>query len=145
MRLSGAVLFSGGLALVAGYAVYAALRWPPKAALFPLTMGIPLLVLALAQIVIDLREPPEAKEQPRAEQGSLSVFAWMAGFIVLVLLAGFPLAVPVFVFAYLAFASREGVVRSATLAAAAWGAFHLLFQRLLHFPFEAGLISDWFQ
>ena len=65
--------------------------------------------------------------------------------IALVLLAGFPVAVPVFVLAYLVIASREGWVRSALLAAGAWGLFHLLFQRLLHFPFEDGLIGGWFQ
>ena len=144
MRLSGAALFSAALAVAAAYAVYAALRWPPKAALFPLTMGIPLLVLALAQVLIDLRDPPQAAPAA-ARRRSLAVFAWMAGFIALVLLVGFPVAVPVFVFCYLAIASREGWVLSAALAAAAWGAFHLLFQRLLHFPFEDGLISGWFQ
>ena len=64
MRLSGAAIFSLGLALVAAYAVYAALRWPPKAALFPLTLGIPLLVLALAQTLVELRDPA-APAQPR--------------------------------------------------------------------------------
>lgn len=144
MRLSGAALFSLGLAALAAYAVYAALRWPPKAALFPLTMGVPLLVLAAAQIVIDLRDPPDPAPA-QARRRTFTVFAWMAGFIALVLLLGFPIAVPVFVFSYLAMESREGWVVSAAAAAAAWGLFHLLFQRLLHFPFAAGLLQGWFQ
>jgi hypothetical protein len=143
VRLSGAAVFSLVLAVVAGYAVYAALRWPPKAALFPLVMGIPLLVLTLAQVVIELRERPAAPEVARGR--ALAVFAWMGAFIVLVLLFGFPIAVPVFVGAYLLIASREGWMPSLALAAVAWGAFHLLFERLLHFPFEAGLIGGWFQ
>ena len=142
MRLSGAMLFSLGLALVAAYAVYASLRWPPKAALFPLTMGIPLLVLALAQTVAEIRDPATA-DRPLARV--VAVFAWMTGFIALVLLAGFPIAVPLFVFFYLVMESREKLGVSLLLAAAAWGAFHLLFERLLHFPFEAGLIREWFQ
>ena len=141
-RLSGAALFSLGIALVAAYAVYAALRWPPKAALFPLPMGIPLLVLATAQTVAELRNP-SAGEGPLARV--VAVFAWMSAFIVLVLLAGFPIAVPLFVFFYLMVESREKPGVSLVLAAAAWGAFHLLFERLLHFPFEAGLIREWFQ
>ena len=144
MRPSGAALFGVGLAVVAAYAVYAALRWPPKAALFPLTMGIPLLVLALAQTVIELRDPPPPAA-PAARRRTFAVFAWMASFIVLVLLAGFPIAVPIFVFSYLVMESRERWGLSIALAAAAWGVFHLLFERLLHFPFEAGLITDWFQ
>lgn len=141
-RLSGAALFSLGLAAVAAYAVYAALRWPPKAALFPLVMGIPLLVLALAQFTVDLRQRTPAT--PPGSGRALAVFGWMAGFIVLVLLAGFPIAVPVFVLSYLVIAG-EGWLLSIALAGAAWGAFHLLFQRLLHFPFEGGLIGGWFQ
>ena len=53
MRISGAALFGVALAALAGFAVYKALSWPPKAALFPLVMGIPLLVLALAQVILD--------------------------------------------------------------------------------------------
>jgi len=144
VQLSGTALFGTSLAVVAAYAVYAALRWPPKAALFPLTMGIPLLALALAQTLIELRDPPPPSP-PGARRRTLVVFAWMASFIVLVLLAGFPMAVPLFVFSYLAMESRENWVLSVALAAAAWGVFHLLFERLLHFPFEAGLITGWFQ
>lgn len=145
MRLNGAALFSLGLAVVAAYAVYAALRWPPKAALFPLTMGIPLLVLALAQTLIELRDTPVADGRAAAARRTLAVFVWMSTFISLVLLAGFPVAVPVFVFSYLVIESRERWLLSLVLAAAAWGAFHLLFERVLHFPFDTGLIRDWFQ
>ena len=144
MRLNGGAVFSLGLAVAAAYAVYAALRWPPKAALFPLTMGIPLLVLALAQTLIELRDP-RAPAPAAARRRSFVVFAWMGTFIVLVLLAGFPVAVPLFVLSYLVMESRERWGLAIALAAAAWGVFHLLFERLLHFPFEAGLIRDWFQ
>jgi hypothetical protein len=139
------VLFSAGLAAVAAYAVSAALRWPPKAALFPLTMGIPLLVLAAAQVVMELREAPAPAGPALARRRALAVFGWMGTFIALVLLAGFPAAVPIFVFSYLVMESREKLVLSIALAAAAWGAFHVLFVRLLHFPFESGLIMEWFQ
>ena len=145
MRLSGGAVFSLALAVVAAYAVYTALRWPPKAALFPLAMGIPLLVLALAQTLVELRDPAGRDQAPGAGRKTFIVFAWMGTFIVLVLLAGFPIAVPLFVFSYLVMESREGVGLSIALAAAAWGGFHLLFERLLHFPFEAGLITSWFQ
>lgn len=140
MRISAAALFSLALAALAAFAVYKALSWPPKAALFPLVMGIPLLVLAVAQLIVDLREPAAAGEGWRRP---LIVFAWMVVFIVLVLLAGFPVAVPLFVFAYLLLESGERWGLSLALAAAAWAFFHLLFERLLHFPFDTGLIRDW--
>lgn len=145
MRISSAAIFSLALALVAGFAVYTALGWPPKAALFPLTMGIPLLVLAVAQTVLDLRDPPGPSEPAVTRRRSLAVFAWMATFIVLVLLIGFPIAVPLFVFSYLVMESGERWPLATALAAAAWGFFHLVFERVLHFPFEDGLIRTWFQ
>ena len=144
MRVSGAALFSLGLAAVAAYAVYYALRWPPKAAFFPLTTGIPLLVLALAQTLIELRDPAAPGDSAAARRRIFALFAWMGTFVVLVVLAGFPFAVPLFVFFYLVLESREGWGLSIALAAAAWGVFHLLFERLLHFPFETGLIQTWF-
>jgi heme A synthase len=142
MRLSGAALFSGALAAAGAYAVLTALKWPPKAALFPLTMGIPLLVLCAAQTVVELRDPSVAEALGRR---GFAVFAWMAVFIVLVLIAGFPVAVPIFIFSYLMMESRERWWLAIALAVAGWGFFHLLFERLLHFPFEAGLIQEWFQ
>jgi hypothetical protein len=140
VRIKGAAVFSLALTAIAAYAVYAALKWPPKAALFPLAMGIPLLVLGVVQTLLDLRDAPPRAGDATARRRTLAVFAWMGGFIALVLLTGFPFAVPIFVFAYLAMESREGWILSAGLAAAAWGFFHLVFQRLLHFPFEAGLL-----
>jgi len=145
VRLSGGAVFSFGLAAAAAYAVYAALGWPSKAALFPLTMGIPLLALAAVQTVIELRAAPAPEGPDTARRRVLWVFAWMGAFIVLVLLAGFPITVPIFVFLYLVLESREKPGLSIALAAAAWGAFHLLFVRLLHFPFEDGLIKSWIQ
>jgi hypothetical protein len=140
VRINGAALFSAALAAIAAYAVYTALKWPPKAALFPLTMGIPLLALGVVQTLIDLRDAPPQEAGSVARRRALVVFAWMGSFIALVFLVGFPIAVPLFVFSYLALESREGWALSVGLAAAAWGFFHLVFERLLHFPFEAGLL-----
>jgi hypothetical protein len=156
MRISAASVFSLFLAAVAAFAVVSASAWPFKAALFPLVMGIPLLVLALVQIVLDLQGRTDPAEGPAmdlapsaevapeiARRRTIAIFAWMAGFIVLVLLVGFPLAVPLFTFSYLMLQSAAGWWRSIALTAAAWGFFYGLFERLLHFPFGSGLIQTW--
>ncbi len=141
MRANGGALFSLGVAAVAGYAIAAAWSWPLKAALFPLVTGLPLLVLALLQLALQLRapEPPVMQERRRA----LTTFAWMAGFVLLVALAGFPMAIPLFVFSYLTVQASAGWGRSVLLAAAAWGFFHVLFERVLRFSFDAGLLGSW--
>ena len=139
MRVSGGAAFSLGVAAVAAYAVVSAASWPPKAALFPLVTGAPLLVLALLELGLQLRAPeaPVIEERRR----TLRIFAWMAGFIFLVLLAGFPIAVPVFVFFYLVTEASAGWLRSIALSAAAWAFFHALFERVLRFPFDSGLLG----
>jgi uncharacterized membrane protein len=144
MRIRAGALFSLFLAAVAGYAIVAASAWPLKAALFPLVMGIPLLLLALAQLVLDLREEPSTERVSElARRRTVAIFAWMAGFVLLVLLVGLPLAVPLFVFAYLLLQSAAGWRLSFLLTAAAWGFFHVLFERLLRFPFDTGLVQTW--
>jgi len=156
MRISAASVFSLFLAAVAAYAVVSASAWPVKAALFPMVMGIPLLVLALVQLILDLRGKTGPAEGPAmdlalsadvapeiARRRTIAIFAWMAAFIVLVLLIGFPLAVPLFMFSYLMLQSAAGWWRSLALTAVAWGFFYGLFERLLRLPFGAGMIQTW--
>ncbi|MBI1893692.1 MAG: tripartite tricarboxylate transporter TctB family protein [Candidatus Rokubacteria bacterium] len=156
MRFSGRVLFSLALIAIAAYAIVSARQWPLKASLFPLVTGIPLLVLATAQLIADLLGKAESAKGPAldlefsaevppdvARHRTAAIFAWIAGFILLVLLLGFPLAVPVFVFAYLALQGGADWWLTLTLTAVAWGFFHGLFERLLHLPFEAGWVQTW--
>jgi len=154
--LEGRVLFSFFLVAVGSCAVAYAHDWTFKAALFPVMTGIPLLVLALAQLLLDLRGRPQTREGPimdlqqtsdvpaeLARRRTLAIFAWMAGFIVLVLLLGFSLAVPVFAFSYLKFQSAVGLRTSILVAAGAWTFFYVLFERVLQLQFEAGLVQSW--
>jgi hypothetical protein len=156
MPINGRALFSLGLAALAVFAIVSASSWPLKARLFPLATAIPLLVLALAQLFLDLRGKAEETGGPArdvsfstdippaiARRRTLLTFAWMAGFVVLVFLVGFPLAVPLFVFSYLTFQSAEGLWRSLVLTAAAWGFFHGLFERALRLPFGSGFVQNW--
>ena len=96
-----------------------ALDWPFKAKLFPLSVGIPLLLLAsvqLLQLIFGATEtndsaavdiefssdvPPEI-ERRRV----IAAFSWIVGFIVCVYVFGFPLTVPLFIFVYLNYDSR---------------------------------------
>lgn len=141
MRISFTLLIGA----VAAYAIYAAQAWPIKAALFPLVMAIPLAALALVQLVLDLRARPAASApaSPPVNRRVGVTFGWMGAFMVLVLLIGFPLTVPVWLFAHLVIDGAVGWLRAALLAGGGWAAFHGLFERLLRFPFEAGLVQTW--
>jgi hypothetical protein len=90
----GRVLFCVFLIFVATIAIYLALDWPFKAALFPLSVSIPLLLLAGIQLVLLLVGKEETIESsavdlefssdvpPEIErQRVISAFAWIVGFI----------------------------------------------------------------
>jgi hypothetical protein len=134
--------------------VLSALQWPWKAKLFPLVIGIPLFCLALAEVLWELfgsstasaaadfklssDVPPEL-----ARRRTWLAAGWIGGFFVLILLVGFPVAVPVLVFAYVKLQGRKGWFFAATFTAAVSAVFYALFDQLLHLPFPEGWIFAW--
>lgn len=155
MRFKPRSLFSLMLMAVAAYAVFKARHWSFKAALFPFATGIPLFVLAGTLFVMEFLSGDEKSGGPAVEielssdvdpavarRRIAGILAWIAGFIVLVFLVGFPIAVPVFIFLYLLLQSRVGWLLSVSLTATAWLCFYGLFQWLLHLPFEDGFIQS---
>ena len=135
---------------MSGAGTIAALDWPLKAKLFPLVIGIPLFCLAAAEALWVLFGKSERIEQPTdavppelARRRGLIAAGWIVGLLVLVVLVGFPIAVPLFVFLYLKLQGREGWIFTAVFTAAVWGAFYGLFDQLLHLPFPAGWAVEW--
>ena len=150
----GRIAFCLFLIAVAVYAIGAALGWTFKAKLFPLTVSIPLMILAAAQLVMEILGKAEAAAGAAvdlefsadvppdvARRRVIGAFLWVAGFILLVYLLGFPLAVPIFMFTYLSTQSGVGLLPSLGLTGATWFFFYGLFQRLVHLSFEDGLIQ----
>ena len=152
----GRVLFSLFIIAVGAYAACAAMGWKFKAALFPLSVSIPLVILVTVQLLLEIFSKGETSEGPAvdlelsadvppavARHRTIGAFLWVAGFILVVYLAGFPLAVPIFIFSYLSLQGRVGLPLSVGLTAVAWLFFYGLFQWTLHLPFEDGLIQTW--
>lgn len=148
------VLLAVFTACLATYALYASLDWPFRTALFPRLIAIPLLFLAIAEMVMILALGEEKNrshavdfeltstiEPALAARRTLSVIAWILGFLVLILAAGFPVAVPVFVFLYLKAAGREPWALTILLAFVAWILVEGLFVRFLNIPFADGWIA----
>lgn len=147
------LLLSVGVIVVGAWALLSTGAWSAKAALFPRVVAIPLLVLAVAEFLLSLTREAQTEERtvtqgvdfqlsevdPRvALPRTASIFAWILGFFVAIVLIGFPRAIPLFVFLYLKIEAKEGGVLSLILTGAAWGLFYLLFVRLLPLPFSPG-------
>ncbi len=149
-------LFCAVLIAVAAFAIYSALGWKFKTALFPLTVSIPLAVLATVQLLFVMFGKEESAEgaamdidfaidvPPQvARRRVLNTFAWIAAFILLVYLLGFPPTVPLFIFSYLKFQSGVSWLNAVIATAVTWGCFYLLFQWLVHIQFESGAVQTW--
>ncbi|MGH7870816.1 MAG: tripartite tricarboxylate transporter TctB family protein [Candidatus Binatia bacterium] len=152
----GGILFCVFLIAVAAYAIFASIGWSFKAKLFPLSIGIPLLLLATAQLLLILFGKEETNEggamdvefstdvEPEiVRRRVLGIFGWIIAFIAFVYLLGFPITVPLFIFLYLKFQSEVSWLWTTVITSFTWGCFHMLFQSLVHIQFEAGAIQSW--
>lgn len=140
---------------LSAWAAISAYAWPLKAALFPLVISIPLFCLAAAEaawLVLASGEPaqtkdfqpPQADAPPAVARSRIArAIGWILGFFAAIVLLGFPLAVPAFVFVYLKLQARESWMYAAVFTAVVWGIFYGLFDRLLHLPFAAGWLVTW--
>jgi small-conductance mechanosensitive channel len=141
-----------GLALtimaVTAWGIWSALAWPLKAKLFPLVIGVPLFLLATAEVLWVVfgkkrAEAPDAKlsggvPPEVAQRRTLLAAGWAVGFFLLIMLVGFLVAVPLLVFLYLRLQSKESWLFTVAFTAAIWALFYGLFDLLLHLPFPAG-------
>jgi tripartite tricarboxylate transporter TctB family protein len=152
----GQVLFCFLLIAISGFAIFSAFGWTFKAKLFPLSVGIPLLILATAQLLITLFGQEQTSDSAAMDidfttdvppelvrRRVIGVFCWIVSFIVLVFLLGFPVTVPLFIFLFLKFQSEINWLPAITLTGITWGGFYLLFQRLVHIQFQDGAIQTW--
>jgi TctA family transporter len=127
-----------------------------RAALFPMVLGIPCLVLSVLafgqELIYTLRRAtgpdnsPIMSPSPEAyviRRRALSIVAWILGFFLGIWLLGFIIAVPVATFLYFRFAGGEKWSISVPLSLAAWAVFYGLFDYLLHLPFPEGTLVTW--
>lgn len=129
-----------------------------KAALVPLVIGIPTAVLALVELVRD-RSPALArlletrylsskkeKESARAEQTTktigreLTALLLIVGYVALIMIVGFHIAIPLFVIYYCLVYARAPWWKALVLAAGTWGFIYLVFCIFLEVHFPWGMV-----
>jgi len=137
---------------------YQAKDWRLQARLYPWVIGIPMVILALVQVILDLKgvEPKkqddaapvdfqatQTVEPEVARRRAINIFGWFFGFFAGIWLVGFSIAIALMVFGYLKIQSNEKWWLSLTLTGIAWVFFWSLFVKLLNLPFPDGLIQTW--
>lgn len=138
--------------------VYLAQDWRMQARLYPWTIGVPMLILAIVQVILDLKgvkakqssdatpmdyQFSQVTDPVIARKRTITMFSWLVGFIFGIWLLGFPIAIALMMFTYLKFQGKEPWVLSITLTVIAWVSFWILFVRLLNLPFPEGLLITW--
>ncbi len=154
MKFSGRAWMSLAIMGVAAGVVISGLGWPFKAALFPVVVGVPLLILSTIQFLKSAffaKEPikeatvdfklSEMEDKALEKKRTITISLWIFGFFFLVLLIGFPIAVPLFMFLYLKLHGKEKWTTSLLLTFVAWASFYGLFVKFCDIPFMPGWIA----
>jgi hypothetical protein len=158
MKLRPQAILSIVIALFFVVFAYEAKDWKLQARLYPWAVGLPMLILAIIQVVLDLKgvgpkqtagdapvdvQLAERTDPALARRRTINIFSWLVGYLIAVWLLGFSYCVPLIVFLYLKFQSRERWPLTIALTALAWIFFYGLFDRLLHLPFPDGELFTW--
>lgn len=157
MKFKPAALFSLVVLIFFCVFVYEAKEWRLQARLYPWAIGIPMLICAIIQVVLDFKGV-KAKESSEGapmdfqfqqtevppevvRQRTFTMFAWMFGFFAAIWLVGYVIAIPLMVFGYLKFQSGESWTLSVILTSFAFAFFYSLFVKLLNLPFPDGALQ----
>lgn len=158
MKIRPAALFTLVVLIFFCVFVYQAKDWRMQARLYPWAIGIPMLICAVVQFILDLKgvktkesssdgAPMDFQFQQAdipddvARKRTITMFAWMFGFFAMIWLVGYVIAIPMMVFGYLKFQSSEKWGLSIMLTAIAFVAFYALFVKLLNLPFPDGALQ----
>ena len=142
------------------YLVWEAGEWRLQARLYPWAIGIPMILLAIINIVQELRGPEEEGESASsnapadfqltqtvdwavAVRRTANILTWIVGFMAGIWLIGFSITVAGMTFGYLKIQSKEGWLMSLILTAAAWLIYYVVFERTLLLPFPEGQVFRW--
>jgi hypothetical protein len=141
--MSSRVLTAAAMAAIFVTMTALAFGFPPAARLMPLLAGVPGSVLALICLGREIRlaleaEAPSAAEAGRAEAAML---AWTFVFFVGILAAGFLVAVPILVVAYLKRAANETWPTALAGAVGTWAVLYGLFELAFRIPLFDGLLA----
>ena len=159
MQKPTSLLFDAFFLVLLAAAVATAWQWPFATGLFPLTVAVPVLVAALAQLVKDAFLKGDADEggQRRERIRDLEVdrsvppslvarraggfYLCALGFLASILLIGFKPSVPLFLAVYLSLISRAGWIVTLLLTGLLTTLVLGVFDAILHVPWPDSLLG----
>lgn len=157
MKIRPAAIFSFLALIFFIVFVYQAFEWRLQARLYPLAIGIPMIILAVLQVIFDLRgvesKPDNAApvdiqfaqnvEPAVAFRRTVQIFSWFFAFFFGCWFVGFTITIPIIVFSYMHFYGKEKLWLAALLTVVAFVFYYSLFVHLLNLPFPDGMLQTW--
>ena len=143
-RTATAAIMTSIFAAMVGMAT----QYPPDARLLPYVIGIPGLILCIAQLIIEIRASaseipaPDESELKSETLSELCYFLWFPAFVASVLVIGFLGTALVMVFVFLRFDQKETVALSAGFAIGGLIVIYLVFEQLLEMPLFRGMAYE---
>lgn len=120
-----------------------ALGFPEKARLMPLLVGIPGTLLALFQLVVELRVPGAPDKDEGLGPAERRMLGWTLLFFTGLLAFGFVHAGPVLVFAFLLLGRGESLRIALISSIGMWAVLYGFFVKALGMPLFPGLVAEW--
>jgi hypothetical protein len=151
MKTEG-LLFTLFIGVVMASALWVARDWPVRASIGVLFLGGIGVVLALWQFILDAKRSDANQQRSQFEMptmaaeskwGNVEIWSWIIGFYLLIVLVGFPFAVPLYVLGYSKFYGA-GWLLGISLSAIAWGFVYGVFEKILHVPWPEPLLWSLF-
>jgi TctA family transporter len=148
-------LFTCFIIITLAIALWQSRNFGYRAGLFPWIIAPPVLVLAIAQLFLELTgkttRPTSSAGDTEASlppdviyNRTVSIIVWMLAVFIAIWLFGFSLAVPITTLLYLKFTSREKWPITIIFAAVSWGFFYGLFEYAINIPFPQGRLFELF-
>lgn len=140
--MSGRVATSLVMSALFTVFVAQALFFRREAAIMPMLIGLPGLVLSFAQLIIDIRKAGAAEEGPIFSERERMIMLWLTGFVLGVIAFGFVIGAPLLVAAYLLFPAGERLLPAVMGGGLCLAGMYGL-ERLLNIPVFEGLVIQY--
>lgn len=142
------LLISTSIGVVALLALLSTIGWDERAALFPRTIAVVMLLVVIAETVRTLTGPPvpirargeDDVDSTAAGRRAAAFVGWLLAFLAAIWVIGFQLGLTVAAIAYLRFAAAEGWRETAVVSAVIFATVRTM-EDLLHIPFAPGLVT----
>jgi hypothetical protein len=158
IRFTGSLVFAIFVAGIVAMSLVTSVEWSFATRLFPWAMGIPALILCAVQLFLEVRKAQGvAAEDDNSGVMDLTVdravplaqvvrrggniFAWIFGLFASIMLIGFVITAPLFIWLYLTIQAREkwwiSLLCTAVIVVFLLGLFHFI----LRVPWPHGIIE----